>query len=237
MLKNVAGQDIGAQMITASDGSAFTGAVTVYVTIESGTQAVGSVGSGACAHEGNGYHSYLPAQAETNGDHIAYTFIGTGALPVTLQVYPDASYDRIGAGGAGLTEAGGTGDQFTDLTADANLTQIGGLTMETGTVQAGGTGTLTLAAGANVVQKGKLIVFLSGTAAGNSSIISSDPAASVITLVNSTLVVGATDTYIILPLWSSVIDATNPIDANAVQANGGQIYGAGTSGDLWRGTP
>jgi hypothetical protein len=74
-------------MLTAADGTAFTGAVTVYVTVDAGTQAVGSVGSGACTHEGNGFHTYAPSQAETNGDHVAFTFIGTGAVPVTVQVY------------------------------------------------------------------------------------------------------------------------------------------------------
>lgn len=88
MKKNVAGQKIGAQMITAADGSVFTGAVTVYVTGDAGTQATGSVGSGACTHEGNGYHTYAPAQAETNYDLIAFTFIGTGAVAATVQVYP-----------------------------------------------------------------------------------------------------------------------------------------------------
>jgi hypothetical protein len=87
MKKNLAGQKVGVQMLTAADGSAFTGAVTVYVTVDAGTQAVGSVGSGACTHEGNGFHTYAPAQAETNGDHVAFTFIGTGAVPVTVQVY------------------------------------------------------------------------------------------------------------------------------------------------------
>lgn len=87
MIKNTAGQKIGAQLITASDGSAFTGSVTVAVTVDAGTQATGSVGSGACAHEGGGYHTYAPAQAETNGDLIAFTFSGTGAVPVTVQVY------------------------------------------------------------------------------------------------------------------------------------------------------
>lgn len=87
MQKNVAGQRIGVQMVSASDGSAFTGSVTVYVTGDAGSQAVGSVGSGACTHEGNGYHSYAPAQAETNYDLIAFTFIGSGAVPVTVQVY------------------------------------------------------------------------------------------------------------------------------------------------------
>ena len=87
MLKNVASQKVGAQLVSASDGSAFTGAVTVAVTVDAGTQATGSVGSGACAHEGGGYHTYSPAQAETNGDLIAFTFSGTGAIPVTVQVY------------------------------------------------------------------------------------------------------------------------------------------------------
>lgn len=89
-------------MITASDGTAFTGAVTVYVTGDAGTQAIGSVGSGACTHEGNGYHTYAPAQAETNYDLVAFTFIGTGAIPTTVQIYthyPQTgdSYARLGA--------------------------------------------------------------------------------------------------------------------------------------------
>lgn len=87
MQKGVAGQKIGVQMVSASDGSAFTGSVTVYVTGDAGTQAIGSVGSGVCTHEGNGYHSYAPDQAETNYDLIAFTFIGSGAVPVTVQVY------------------------------------------------------------------------------------------------------------------------------------------------------
>ena len=87
MKKNISGQIIGAEMITAADGSAFTGAVTVYRTINGGTQTIGSVGSGICTHKGNGLHIYTPTAAETNGDHIAWTFVGTGAVPVTIQVY------------------------------------------------------------------------------------------------------------------------------------------------------
>lgn len=87
MQKNVAGQKIGAQLITAADGTVFTGAVTISVTGDAGTQATGSVGAGACAHEGNGYHTYAPAQAETNYDLIAFTFTGTGAIPATVQIF------------------------------------------------------------------------------------------------------------------------------------------------------
>lgn len=102
MKKNVASQAVGAQMVSASDGSAFTGAVTVYVTGDAGTQAAGSVGAGACTHEGNGFHTYAPAQAETNYDHVAFTFVGTGAVPATVQIYTSYpqtgdNYARLGA--------------------------------------------------------------------------------------------------------------------------------------------
>ena len=125
MKKNTASQHVGVQMITAADGTVFTGAVTVYVTGDAGTQAVGSVGAGACTHEGNGYHTYAPAQAETNYDLVAFTFIGTAASPATVQIYtrPTSDYSTqasvdvidgivddvlvdtavIGAAGAGLT--------------------------------------------------------------------------------------------------------------------------------------
>lgn len=102
MKKNVAGQKIGAQMVDATTGAAFTSAVTVYVTGDAGTQAVGSVGAGACTHEGNGYHTYAPAQAETNYDLVAFTFIGTGAVPATVQVFTNFpqtgdGFARVGA--------------------------------------------------------------------------------------------------------------------------------------------
>lgn len=100
MKQNVASQVIGAQMVSASDGSAFTGAVTVSVTGDAGTQATGSVGAGACTHEGNGFHTYSPAQAETNYAHIAFTFTGTGAIPATVQVF--TTFPQTGDGFARL---------------------------------------------------------------------------------------------------------------------------------------
>jgi hypothetical protein len=74
-------------MVSVDDGSAFTGTVTVYITGDGGTQAIGTVGSGVCTHEGNGLHTYQPSQAETNYTHIAFTFVGSGAVPVTIQVH------------------------------------------------------------------------------------------------------------------------------------------------------
>jgi hypothetical protein len=108
MQKNVSGQKIGAQLVSATDGSAFTGSVTVAVTGDAGTQATGSVGSGACAHEGNGYHTYAPAQAETNYDLIAFTFTGTGAVPVTVQMETrhDANVTHLGGSTTPVTNLG-----------------------------------------------------------------------------------------------------------------------------------
>lgn len=88
MLKNTAGQIVGAQMTNVADGLPFTGVVSVYVTGNGGVQAIGSVAAGVCTHEGRGFHSYTPAQAETNYDHVAWTFEGTGAIRVTVQTYP-----------------------------------------------------------------------------------------------------------------------------------------------------
>ena len=118
MKKNVASQVIGAQMCSATDGSAFTGTVTVYVTGDGGTQGLGGTASGVCTHEGNGCHTYVPTQAETNYDHIAFTFIGTGAIPVTVQLYTEFpqtgdSFARIGATGSGLTSVASAADLAT----------------------------------------------------------------------------------------------------------------------------
>lgn len=106
MKKNTASQVIGCQMNSATDGSAFAGTVTVYVTGDAGTQAIGSVGTGVCTHEGNGYHTYAPATAETNYDLVAFTFIGTGAIPSTIQIY--TSFPQ-------------TGDNFARLGAPAGV--------------------------------------------------------------------------------------------------------------------
>jgi len=88
MKKNVASQVVGAQLNSKTDGSAVTsGTTTVYVTGDAGTQAAGSVGSGSCTHEGQGFWTYAPAQAETNYDHVAFTFTNSTAVAATVQIY------------------------------------------------------------------------------------------------------------------------------------------------------
>lgn len=87
MKKNVASQLIGAHMISATDGSDFSDTVTIYITGDAGLQAIGTVDDGVCVYKGNGYHIYSPAQGETDYDMIAFTFIGSGAISVTVQVF------------------------------------------------------------------------------------------------------------------------------------------------------
>ena len=90
MRKNVAGQTISVNMATASDGSVFAGAVTCYVNVDGAGQVAGQGASpqGSCNYMGNGEHQYTPTQGETNGEHIAFTFTGSGAVAVTINVYP-----------------------------------------------------------------------------------------------------------------------------------------------------
>lgn len=96
---NVAGQSVGCQMNSATDGSAFTGSVNVFVTVDGGTQASGG---GTVAHEGNGYHSYAPTQAETNGVRLAYTFVASGAIPRTVHA-TGVSFNPADATALGLS--------------------------------------------------------------------------------------------------------------------------------------
>ena len=101
MKKNVASQVIGVQMVTAADGTDFTTAITCEVTIDGGTKTA-SGGTGP-THEGEGFFTYLPTQAETNGDHIGFTFAASGAVSATVQVYthfPQTVDNNVLAAGA-----------------------------------------------------------------------------------------------------------------------------------------
>ena len=109
MIRGSAGNIVGVGLNNATTGAAFTGApVTVYVCIDGGAQTIGSVGSGLCTDEGNGYFTYRPSASETDGILLAFTFVATGAIPQTLQVFTDDDVPSptpaiTGAGGAALT--------------------------------------------------------------------------------------------------------------------------------------
>jgi hypothetical protein len=103
--------------------------VSVVVTGDGGTQ---SAGGGAVTHEGSGFHTYAPTQAETNFDHVAFTFTGTGAITTTVQVYTTALLidDIWDEPKAGHVAAGSFGEEMqahalsTEVTALNDITGI-----------------------------------------------------------------------------------------------------------------
>lgn len=129
MKKNVAGQIVGVQMVSATDGSAFTGTVSVVVTKDGGTQ---TAGGGTVTHEGNGFHTYTATQGETNADHVGFTFTGTGAVPTTIQVYPSFpqtgdSFTRTYAKGTDITGFNDLSAAQVNTEADTALSDYGAL--------------------------------------------------------------------------------------------------------------
>jgi hypothetical protein len=83
--KNTTGQYVAFQAISKTDGSdVITGTPVVYYTIDGGTQAQTTA---TAVHEGNGQWSVALSQAETNGDHIVFSFVLTGAVTQTVNVY------------------------------------------------------------------------------------------------------------------------------------------------------
>jgi len=115
MLRNVAGQAIGSQVLNLTTGQAFTGVVTVYVTGDGGTQGIGVVGGGLATAEGNGYYTYTPSQPETNYHLVAFTFVGVGAIPATVQVATITEAQQAAIASATITIAIGDGPTRTEL--------------------------------------------------------------------------------------------------------------------------
>lgn len=108
MKRNQSGQTTGVQLTSLDGGDVTTGTTTVYITGDDGTQAIGTVGSGVCTHKGHGYWTYKPSQAESDFEHIAFTYVNSLAMTATVQVYtayPQTgdAYGLIGANGSGLT--------------------------------------------------------------------------------------------------------------------------------------
>jgi len=109
MRKNVAGQSISASMVSASDGSDFAGNVTCYVEVDDGGMALGqgTSPSGSCTYKGNAKHTYYPTQAETNGEHVEFTFVGSGAVTATINVQTkiltQAQEEKLAAAATSMT--------------------------------------------------------------------------------------------------------------------------------------
>ena len=126
MRKNTAGQVVAFQAVSTADGSAVTtGTPVVYYTIDGGTQ---GTGAGTSTHEGNGCWSYAPAQAETNGDHVVFTFALSGAVSQSVNLYP-VSFDPTDSVRIGLTAlppaaAGAAGGLPTDSTGKTSFNDL-----------------------------------------------------------------------------------------------------------------
>lgn len=130
MIKNTSGQAVSAQLVAVADGEDVTsGTTTVYVTGDAGTQASGG---GTVTHEGNGCWSYAPTQAETNYDHVAFTFVNTSAISVTVQRDPITLSDYKATGfsthdAAAVVTALGDGSSLTALATAAALAVVDGI--------------------------------------------------------------------------------------------------------------
>jgi hypothetical protein len=94
--KNVAGQHVTCQLNTPA-GVAFIGVALVVVSGNGGAQAVGL--GAAPVDLGHGAFDYLPTQAETNYDHVAFTFYDAlaAAVPQTVAVDPVAVQSGTGS--------------------------------------------------------------------------------------------------------------------------------------------
>lgn len=125
MIKGGANQVIGAQMINATTGAAYVGAVTAYVTLDGGTQTLGSVNSGICTPEGNGLYNYFPTAAETNATLIQFTFIGGGAVPVTIQVATVTEASQVASTGTTGTLAYTVRSLITDALIEIGVLEPG----------------------------------------------------------------------------------------------------------------
>jgi hypothetical protein len=139
MIKNTSGQAVSAQLVAVADGEDVTsGTTTVYVTGDAGTQASGG---GTVTHEGNGCWSYQPTQAETNYDHVSYTFVNSSAVSVTIQRDPIILADYKATGfsthdAAAVVTALGTGSGLTSLATQASVDALPDATTTAAAVEA-----------------------------------------------------------------------------------------------------
>lgn len=107
ILKNVAGQRLPYALIASADGEApvTAGTPSVFVKTDGGAMAAGAGTVGAQDAGGGG--EYLPTQAETNGDALAFRVTLAGAITERFVIYTEKPqtvyYDATaGAGGSGL---------------------------------------------------------------------------------------------------------------------------------------
>lgn len=231
MKKNVASQVVGAQMVSASDGSAFTGTATVVVTVDGGTQSA-SGGTGP-THEGNGFHTYLPTQAETNGDHVAFTFTGTGAIPVTVQVY--TTFPQTGDSFARLGAPAGASVSADIATVDSNVDAI---LVDTGTTLPGVLGTPTdFGSGTSTIAANLQDIADNGTATYDRSTDSLQALRDHIADGTNLTEAGGTGDHLTAVATAASISALNDLSAAQVNAEVVDALNTDTYAEPGQGTP
>lgn len=86
-IRGISGNIAEAEVISALTGLAFAGTVSVYVTVDTQSQTLGTVGSGIAIAKGNGVYQYLPSASESNGTKCSFLFTGANAIPALSQYW------------------------------------------------------------------------------------------------------------------------------------------------------
>ena len=129
MIKNTSGQTLAFSAISATDGSAVnTGTPAVKLILDG---AAAATGAGTTTSMGDGVWKYEPTQAETNCDHLVATFVLSGALPHTMNIYVSA-IDYTDA--AAILDAAGMRTALGMASADLD-TQLDAIVGDTGELQ------------------------------------------------------------------------------------------------------
>jgi len=100
--KNVGGQYITFALISAEDGELITGATV------SGFALLGVTKSGlanSVIELADGLYYYSPEDTETDADSISFTFIAAGAVPVHVNLFPEAGVHVASIADAAITSS------------------------------------------------------------------------------------------------------------------------------------
>lgn len=172
--KNVSGQFVHIQGVSASTGGILTGATWTMRRCLDGTFAAG--GATITEDSTNGWYKVALTQADTNGNDVGYNFTATGAIPQTINDTTTAC-DPTTATNFGITSL-----PTTAVTTNGSL-----ITAGTGTSQispsAGGVDIQTIKT--NAVVNGGTITFPTGATLASTTNITAGTIATVTNLTNA----------------------------------------------------
>jgi len=126
MRKNVASQYISAVLINKTDGSPVTsGTTNVFISKDGAAQAAG--GNTTATHKGNGEWEYACTQADTNANHLVFTFVNSSAINAVINVEATAADPadavRLGLSALPNAAAEAAGGLFTRGTGAGQINQ------------------------------------------------------------------------------------------------------------------